>query len=178
MARLFIGTPVLPTILAPKLKHLMMREDQPNLRWTPEQQWHVTALFIGTRSDEELPDIAHKAESASRELSAFDLLEGRLCAMPNERPSMLWVRFLPSQQLEQLHRILAEATGTPVSSFSPMWPHITLARGKPVPFHSGEPLVLDRFKVDRLTLFRSDPGPQGTLHSPLHCWQLAQCGAV
>lgn len=92
--------------------------------------------------------------------------------MPADRPSMLWVRFLPSSHLDQLHQALALATESPASSFSPLWPHITLARGRVAAIPSGIAPVLDRFRVDQLTLFRSDPGPQGTIHSPLHHWML------
>lgn len=172
MARLFIGTLVPAYTLEDALKASGIREKETGLRWAPPPQWHVTALFIGPRRENEIPAIAQKAEAATLDIASFDLLEGRWCAMPAQSPSMLWVRFLPSPHLDQLHRVLALATASPVSSFSPLWPHITMARGRVAGTLPDTAPVLDRFRVDHLTLFRSDPGPVGTVHSPLHHWRL------
>ena len=116
--------------------------------------------------------IAGAVERTCQACKGFALQDGRLVAMPQERPSMLWVRFDPSEELSALHHELATATSTPPSQYDPMWPHITLARGKgPLPTLSTAPIV-HQLVIGELSLFRSDPGPEGTVHTALGTWPL------
>jgi 2'-5' RNA ligase len=141
-------------------------------RWSPQQQWHVTTLFIGPRDEAEVQLISTSIERASVERGPITLHQGELVTMPQQSPSMLWVRFNPSEELTSLHHALAHTTSTPPSPHQPYWPHITLARGKGTISRTDTVLMVPSLTLRELTLFRSDPGPNGTVHTSLGTWPL------
>ncbi len=169
LIKLFIGTKVAP-------EHLTLRLDGSpanDWRWAPREQWHVTALFIGHRPEEELEMILESITRVAERTSRFTLQQGELKAMPEERPTMLWIRFAVSPELSALHSALAAAIGIAPSPYSPYWPHITLARGKGLSHSVFQVPVIQSLAIEELTLFRSDPTPGGTVHTPLMSWPLA-----
>lgn len=166
MMRLFIGTP-LPTVLSEGLADIVHKAvTGTGMRWAPLRQWHVTALFIGERTEQELGRISDAMERCASDHAPFVLRDGRLAAMPEDRPTMLWVRFPSSSALTRLHHALAAATATTPAPYDPYLPHVTLARGGR-PSWTGAPVVLPEVRIDRITLFYSRPGPDGNMHSPI-----------
>jgi len=168
--KLFIGTSIAPA-LAERIALAAEPLAAPgNWRWSPQQQWHITALFIGQRDQAEVRAIAMAIEQACAVHAPITLHNGRVATMSEDRPSMLWVRFTPSEELSALHHALAQATSTPPSPHEPYVPHITLARGKSAAGIQDGPVLMPSLILQELTLFRSDPGPTGTIHSPLGTW--------
>lgn len=171
--RIFIGTAIAPSIASAVKEHADEHLAQPRWREAPIDQWHVTSLFVGERDPALIPRIQDVVRTIAARTPPILLLKGRILTMPKEAPTMLWIRFMPSPELTHLHLALAEAIGAEPSSFRPYWPHITLARSRasqitPV---DGDVLVKE-LKLDHLTLFRSDPGPNGTKHSSISTWDL------
>lgn len=166
--KLFIGSKVDPRLVSTRLQSI----SDPLWRWLPSDQWHVTALFIGHRPEEELSGICDQLTSVLKTRSPFMLDGGELRTVPEDRTSMLWVRFAISKELNTLHAALAAALGTPPSPHTPYWPHITLARGNgQIPEMKNSP-VIPMLPIDEISLFRSDPTPNGTLHTALRTWSL------
>jgi 2'-5' RNA ligase len=132
--------------------------------------WHVTALFIG-----DVPQgLADRAQQAVADEACANapivLHEGRLQSMPPDAPTMRWIRFLPNAALTALHTRLAHRLSLPPSQHDPFWPHITLARARAGSRHHLElegQLALPRLVLDSLSLFRSDPGPDGRTYRPV-----------
>lgn len=171
--KLFIGTS-LTAGLAERIAHAAgPLTTAGTWRWSPQQQWHITSLFIGQREETELQAIARAIGRTCADHGPITLHDGHLATMPVDRPSMLWVRFRPSAELSALHLALAGATSTPPSPHQPYVPHITLARGRSTHGIEGDPVLVPSITLQELTLFRSDPGPSGTIHSPLGSWMLA-----
>ncbi len=175
--RLFIGARVpgnvVPLIRSAAGQHL----EHASWRVAPEQQWHVTALFIGERPAKDLPGIQAGVERISQDTPVINLENGNLMTMPEESPTMLWIRFIPNSDLTRLHHRLAKALAMSPSHHVPYWPHITLARSRgKVPALLNERVVLKELPLDELTLFRSEPGPTGTIHTPLITWPLGRTG--
>lgn len=171
--RLFIGTPV-PTLLAQMVHDRCAMHDRGTAwRFAPLAQWHVTALFVGERPDEVRSMIEEAVERIAGAHAPILLTQGRLMSMPKRAPSMLWVRFSPNAGLTSLHMALARATGTSPSAYRPYWPHITLARSRQgdAPVVDGG-VVLESMAMEALTLFRSTPTPEGSVHTPLASWPL------
>ncbi|MBL7964325.1 MAG: RNA 2',3'-cyclic phosphodiesterase [Flavobacteriales bacterium] len=164
--RLFIGTSLDAGTRDHVKQNLPGSVNLADLRWLPAEQWHITTLFMGNWPADRLDEAMVALLSSATRTAPFMLRDGRACGMPEEGPTMLWVRFLPEPAHRQLHVALAGSLGLPPDERDPFWPHITLARGQQVPAVLGD-LVLDHFRVEQLTLFRSDPAPQGTVHSPL-----------
>jgi 2'-5' RNA ligase len=141
-------------------------------RWSAREQWHLTSLFIGQRDEADLPIVSSAVAHVCKQTGPITLRNGQLTTMPEDRPSMLWVRFSPSVELGALHNALAHHTSTTPSPHRPYWPHITLARGTGSLLEMPDPTVLPSLLIQELTLFRSDPGPEGTVHSALGTWSL------
>lgn len=165
--RLFIGTPIEESTTIAIAEKAEKHVQRAGIRWAPRSQWHVTALFLGEREATDIPFVLHAMEQCAERHHAVDLLDGRLVAMPEAAPSMVWVRFSPHPGLTLLHHQLAEATSSPPSPYTPYWPHITLARGKRIRLTGEEPLMVPHMMMERLVLFRSDPAPGGRIHVPL-----------
>jgi 2'-5' RNA ligase len=166
--RLFVGT-ALPADVAHGL-HASLGDRLAAAPWrmAPLPQWHVTALFIGVRPVQELDAIAEVVRRQAAMTPAIELRHGRVVTMPEHEPHMLWLRFDPSPALTALHHALARAVQATPSPHHPYWPHVTMARSRSrAPVLPPEPPLLDRLVLEQLTLFRSDPGPQGTIHTPL-----------
>lgn len=175
--RLFVGTAVPPEVTHDLLPRANPVLSDPRWRPAPTDQWHVTALFIGDRSADQLDRIIQEVGRIAEATPAIALRDGKLTTMPKEKPYMLWVRFTPEPALTALHHALAAAIGAEPSIYVPYWPHITLARAarSNAPAHQGD-MVVDHLTLDRLTLFRSEPGPNGSVHTPLRTWPLNRTG--
>ncbi len=172
--KVFIGTSISPDLaerISPQAKLLVCSA---GWRWSPIVQWHITSLFIGQRDETELQDLSLAMERCCKHHGPITLNDGKLIAMPEERPTMLWVRFTPSAELLALHQALANATSTPPSPYDPLWPHITLARGTGALPALSAPVLIPSLTLDQLSLFRSDPGPDGTIHTALDTKVLGQ----
>ena len=173
--RLFVGTRV-PTPLCAAIREAAGDALQaPPWRVAPEQQWHVTALFIGDRPQASVDHVLRQVERLATTTSPIALEHGQLVTMPKQDPGMLWVRFRPHPGLTALHHALAQALGAVPSIYTPYWPHITLARrhGRRAPTLVNGPEVIPQLVLDEITLFRSDPGKGGRVHRPLATWPLS-----
>jgi 2'-5' RNA ligase len=172
--RIFIGT-ALPSALATDLDaHAAEHFKSGAWKVAAMEQWHVTSLFVGERNEDLLSGIQAKVEAIAARHAPITLFDGRLVTMPKDGPTMLWVRFTPSPELTALHHDLANSLGTEPSIYRPYWPHITLARrrsGRVIAVEGN--VVVDRFHLDHITLFRSAPSPQGSVHSPIASWPLS-----
>jgi 2'-5' RNA ligase len=144
--------------------------------WTPHWRmiepasWHVTALFIGNVHHTQLVRVQQVIADEAHKGAPLMLSDGRLQSMPQDAPTMRWIRFLPNAALTDLHGRLAHRLSLPPSPYDPFWPHITLARarGNSRQHMEGEgQLVLPRLVLGGLSLYRSDPGPDGRTYRPV-----------
>jgi 2'-5' RNA ligase len=170
--KLFIGTSISAELAETIRDHAQPLAERGRWRWSPLGQWHITSLFIGERSEADVPIIASAIENASLRTGPIVLRNGELTAMPEDHPNMLWVRFSTSEELSALHHLLAQDTATEPSPHRPYWPHITLARGTGALPEGADAILLPSLIIKELTLFRSDPGQKGTVHSALGTWPL------
>lgn len=166
--RLFVGTSLPDAVIRAARHAAAVHLRLPGWRALPELQWHLTALFLGDRPAAELPEIRRTVRAIAAETPRFNVANGRLVTMPQERPYMLWVRFDPNPVLTALHQRLAAALGLPPDARDPYWPHITLARSSStMPPILEESVCLERLTIDHLTVFSSHLHPAGSVHRPL-----------
>jgi 2'-5' RNA ligase len=170
--KLFIGTQIASDLAEEIGRKARSLEGARGWRRAPRWQWHVTALFIGMREEAQVDAIAQAVQRTCEDRKRIALYDGHLVAMPEEQARMLWIRFTPSEDLSALHHRLAKATSTPPSQHHPLWPHITLARGKGLLPTLSDTLIIPRLDLLEISLFRSDPGPDGPIHSKLGTWPL------
>jgi len=167
--RLFVAVWPPPTLVT-RLRGIA-RPSRPGLRWTTEDQWHVTLRFFGDIDDPAEADLqGHLAEVAAA--------SGPVTASAGPRPVALgrevWV--LPVEGLADLAGVVGRATsdiGRPLPS-RPFRGHLTLARARRPEGLVGLPVddVAERWAVDEVTLVSSVLRPDGARYDVVGRWPL------
>jgi 2'-5' RNA ligase len=147
------------------------RPRRAGLRWTTEDQWHVTLRFFG-RVDAAGETALRAGLAATATASAV----AEVAAGPAPRALGRGVWVLPVQGLETLAAAVAVATavaGRPPPA-RPFRGHITLARARHPKALSGltRSPVAARWSVTEITLVRSDLQPEGARYEVLDRWSL------
>jgi 2'-5' RNA ligase len=170
VARLFVAVWP-PAPLIEELRQLD-RIVRPGLRWTTEDQWHVTMRFLGEIS-------ATEQETAGAALNAVAAASGPVAATAGPTPRRLGsgVWALPVDGLDGLAGRVEAATGGIGRSprgRRPFHGHLTLARGRAPAALAGlaQPRVAARWAVEELTLVRSELHPAGARYQVMGRWAL------
>ena len=170
MNRLFVAVWP-PDFLIEQLRTLD-RPPQPGLRWTTEDQWHVTLRFLGDMAPAEEEPLSAGLGGAAARMSSVTAAAG-----PHPRPlGAVWV--LPVAGLDDLARAVGAATGD-VGEPLPDRPyrgHLTLARARRPGLLRGLPgaTVAGGWPVTDITLVRSHLGSGGARYEVIGRWPLAR----
>jgi RNA 2',3'-cyclic 3'-phosphodiesterase len=167
LSRLFVAV-WLPPALIGGLRNLD-RPVRPGLRWTTEDQWHVTLRFLG-QVDCELDLMAALDAAAGRSEAVTATLGPRPTALGDR----VWV--LPANGLDGLAAAVREATRelVPVTGRRPFRGHVTLARTRRPGSLAGLPPaeVAGAWTVDSMTLVSSRLHPDGARYEVIGSWPL------
>jgi RNA 2',3'-cyclic 3'-phosphodiesterase len=160
------------------LGELAVRIPEGECRWVRGEGVHLTLHFFGELDDARVSDVLAAVTPAAAAVSPFHLTLGGLGSFPRRgAPRVLWLGVAggrePLAALAGGCRDGLLAAGFPVEdrSFSA---HCTLGRPRPEwspaarsawAARAAEGVALPPFPVDRLTLFRSRPGPSGAEYS-------------
>jgi RNA 2',3'-cyclic 3'-phosphodiesterase len=169
VSRLFVAV-WLPPVLTNQLRALD-RPVRPGLRWTTEDQWHVTLRFLGqVRRDMRLTD---RLDSVA---AGFPPPAATLGPNPTALGDRVWA--VPVDGLDGLATAVEEATSdlAPPASRRRFHGHLTLARGKRPGSLAGLPAaeVGGTWTVDVLTLVSSHLHPDGARYEVLERWPLGK----
>ena len=149
------------------------------IRWVPEQNLHITVLFLGEQSEELLPVIIAELDKLSMESTAFDLEFDRYeIRCKRSQPAMIWARYREQQAFSNLvkraHDLLSR--WIPIAGSRPRQiPHITLARIKnrekklTLPSDVSHPKIL---AVSEIILFESVLGGKDPVYTSLEYFPL------
>lgn len=175
--RLFTGID-LPEDVRERLERLLMHlRPCAHLKWSPVYNLHVTLKFIGEWPQEKLPQLEEALKTVvSRGPISADV-KG-LGWFPNpHHPRVFWAGVHGGEGLPMLVKDIDTATATlgiapEERAFNA---HLTLARIKePAPLQGLrsaiaqlESVEFGTFNVDRFYLFRSQPGPAGSIYTKL-----------
>lgn len=172
MSRLFVA--VWPPDDLVRWLRSMDRPERPGLRWTTEDQWHVTVRFLGDVPDESVGAVAGGLGEMVGRLGPVPV---RALAGPRPRGlgGRVWV--LPVAGLDGLAAAVVTATSGVVPMEEPPRPfrgHLTLARTRRPGSLSGlpAPAVESRWDVRELTLVRSELRPTGARYEVVERWPL------
>jgi 2'-5' RNA ligase len=139
----------------------LARPELPGLRWTTEDQWHVTLRFLGSVDDALVAPLV-----AALPPAGVDVTMGP--AMARLRPSIL---VAPVAGLDEVAAAVLDATTplVPVEEARPFRGHLTLARSKrgPVPGSLVGLPMAGAWRADRVTLVRSTTAPGGARYEVL-----------
>jgi len=115
-------------------------------RWTKKENLHITLMFLGYLSDEELLEVLKiTKEVASRNSSFLINLKKIIYGPPKKMPPrMVWAEGEKSEELGKLQKdlensLLSSSVKGVESENRPYAPHITLGRIKAWEFRSIEP---------------------------------------
>jgi len=107
------------------------------VRWTKKDSLHLTLVFIGYVTEEEMYEICQITRKVVQKFKPFFInFERILYGPPHRPPRMIWLEGKASQELSQIKKELEDAlvSSKKLRSFKPecrpFSPHITLARIK------------------------------------------------
>jgi len=173
LSRLFIAA-WLPPALTRRLRALH-RPARDDLRWTSEDQWHVTLRFLG-----EVSASGPVCEALASVASRFEDVTATLGPRPAVLGGRVWV--LPVSGLDGLAAAVLEATSAavPETGRRPFRGHVTLARARRPGALTSLPDVEVRgeWTVDAVTLVCSHLHRDGARYEIVDRWSLGKGGRV
>lgn len=176
--RMFAAIP-LPDTLRHELAAYGRRSRAPEIRWTREENLHITVYFIGWVDESALTDVKEKMRGALEGAEPFTLTFDRiLFAPPGKTKRMVWALFRDSKSYEKLAESVAQALGEYADgTMLKLIPHVTLARFKVPGIAKGnelrEPkLTVNEFAVSRVELMESKLSPSGPTYSVVESYEI------
>ena len=171
MNRLFVA--VWPSASLTGKLRAMDRPSWPGLRWTTEDQWHVTLRFLGEMEPAGEEELRARLARIAGKVSAVQATAG---PRPRALGTGVWV--LPVAGLDDLATPIATATpdlGQP-PPHRPYRGHLTLARARRPGLFRGlpEPPVSEEWTVTDITLVRSHLGSTGARYDVIGTWPLRE----
>lgn len=130
--RIFIAIN-LPEDVKNKLQQLQRKWADLPVRFVKRDSLHLTIVFVGYVSDEEMLKICQAAKAVAKRRGPLTLSFNRICLGPHGKPPrLIWLEGEKSQELidiksELENRLLREIRGIGREKIE-MLPHITLAR--------------------------------------------------
>lgn len=152
------------------------------IRWVPVQNIHLTLKFLGDVSENNIPMIQSIVQSEAAQHRIFEISVGGFGVFPNSaRPRVLWVGVeAPDELINLQRRIDVESARLGYApdqrEFSP---HLTFGRvsrnASPKEVRKASGLLrnhkigfLGAARIENVTLFRSDLGPDGAVYSKIY----------
>jgi 2'-5' RNA ligase len=150
------------------------RERDSPLRWSSEQQWHLTLAFLPAVADRDLDELVERLAEVAGRRDEFELRLQGAGSFPNPaQGKVLWAGVAgdtePLERLSASSRSAAVRAGVEVDG-SKFRPHLTLAR-------VNRPMELTRWlrvfelysgpswQVDEIALIQSQPGHGGSRYT-------------
>jgi len=143
--RIFIAIN-LPEDIKKKLTDYQAKWLELPCRWTKKENLHITLMFLGYLSDEELVEICKTTKEVALLNPSFTINLNKICYGPPKKmpPRMVWVEGEKSEGMGKLQNnlensLLATPFKGPKNDVRPYAPHITLGRIKTWEFRKIEP---------------------------------------
>lgn len=147
----------------------MERPDRPGLRWTAEDQWHITLKFFAAVD----PDALVAAlDSAWVGPPGFPPARAVAGPAPEAMSRQVWM--VPVDGLDPLVAAVERATAGLAPPAARFRGHLTLARARRPPALRGlpRPGMSAEWTVSELVALRSELGPHRARHHVLGSWPL------
>lgn len=146
----------------------LLPQDANRVRFVPEEQVHLTLLFIGETPERELPEVRESVERSVAGIAPFELIPQRYITLPSHgQPRLLALETDTPSGLLELHRRLVQRFAHPKRKKTEAFlPHFTLARFPGVLVeHVDQPAAGEPVSFDKVALVRSVLRTSGAEHS-------------
>ncbi len=157
------------------------------VRWTREVNLHLTMVFIGYVTDEEMLEICRLTKEVAQKHQSFEIKFNRICLGPPNRPArMIWLEGEENFALGQLKNDLEERLlNSANSGFNhrenrAFRPHLTLARIRQMEWRQlpDKPRIDKEislvFPVDSIEVMESHLSRKGAEYAVLESVELAE----
>jgi RNA 2',3'-cyclic 3'-phosphodiesterase len=126
--RIFIGIS-LENNLKKKLGKIIDKWRELPVKWSSEDNLHITLLFLGFVNDEELLERCKSLAQAAIFVKPFYLEMNEIRMAPNaDKPKMVWYLGEASSDLKDLYEKIEKSMGMYQTSKKVFLPHVTLGR--------------------------------------------------
>lgn len=99
------------------------------IKWTKEENLHITVSFVGYVDESVVPDICFKVKETVAKIESFEINFDRIELAPNaENPKSVSLIGKPLKELGELNKKIEEALEMHPQKHKQFSPHITLGR--------------------------------------------------
>lgn len=99
------------------------------VKWTAENNLHITLAFLGYLEDEKIPEVCSAVRQASENLQSFEILLNKIILGPNaSQAKMIWTTGEPSRELKKLQEEIEKELGIFTSEKKEFSPHVNMGR--------------------------------------------------
>lgn len=179
--RVFIGVPV-DKLAQQQINELLIPEKRsnPDIRWVPEHNRHLTLAFLGNKSGGVIKDLIRSMDLAYQQETAFKTGFSTLRRFPTSTGNIIALVYKPDECLAHLFQLTQEfLTGNRLGfDHRPLRPHITLGRiRKTMKLKKtfNQPTNI-RLQVDKIALYQSTLTDAGSIYLALKEIELGQTG--
>jgi|SRR3989344_2605750 len=130
-------------------------------KWTPEDNLHITLLFLGDLTDEEVGEVCVAAKEVAKNHESLNINLQKIAYGPDDKipPKMIWASGEKSKELSDLKNDLEDAMLEKVN-FTPdkrgLTPHVTMARVSAFAWRQIEPEERPEIETDIDLLFTAE----------------------
>lgn len=163
--------------------------DSARIKWVRKENIHLTLVFLGEISEQQLEAVKLACQVVSRKHKTFQMSIQKSGVFPNtKKPRIVWVG-ISQGEVKIVHSlvsdIIKELNFSLLDKRKDFNPHITLGRVKSI--YNGvalkksiESLIIetDRFLVREIILFKSVLCPGGAVYTPLKKFPLQPKGIL
>ncbi|MFW6326833.1 MAG: RNA 2',3'-cyclic phosphodiesterase [Bacteroidota bacterium] len=172
--RLFLGIPLDINTYDHLLNYIANKNlDIRNFKWTDKANLHLTVLFIGNVTYDNLENIKSTISQVLKGFPTFNLYFRNLSyGPPGEKKSMIWVNYEKNENFKHLVFRLSESLLHKAHVNDPL-PHVTLARFKGKPDWKADlNLNLPVLPCKSINLWQSELTEAGPKYSVLQSFDL------
>lgn len=135
--RIFIAVN-LPKNIKEELVNFQAKWSELPVRWAKPDNLHLTLVFLGYVSNDELPELLGIVEETAKRHKPFSINLTKICyGPPKKPPRMIWIEGEKSEELAKLQKDLEKNLGA--AETRPYTPHLTLGRIRQMEFRQMEP---------------------------------------
>ena len=182
MQRVFIGIPV-DKPAQRQINELLIptKESDPDIRWAPEHNRHLTLAFLGNKPTGVINDLVRSMHLAFQQEMAFKTGFSTLGRFPTSTGNIIALVYKPDECLAHLFQLTQDilTENGLRSDHKPFRPHITLGRIRKASklkktFNQQTNI---RLRVDKVALYQSTLTDTGSIYLALKEIELGQTGA-